>query len=190
MVISDTPAVLFVHIPKTAGTSLCKALGPEGNRHHALCIRKTQHETAAQFIERCDLATFRRYHSFAVVRHPLDRLASHYSYVRKRGSMAHLKSLDDYAAAIENNDPAVMVFRGIIPQWSFVAAPSGDTMCVNELLRYETLAADFTDFCRRAGLGTRELPHLNKSAQGDPPSDRVRRFVETYYAVDFEKFGY
>ena len=190
MVISDAPPLLFIHIPKTAGTSLCKALEPEGNRRHALCIRKTQHETAAQFIARCDLDTFRRYHSFAVVRHPLDRFASHYSYIRKRGSLAHIKSLDDYAAAVVNEDPAVMTFRGIMAQWSFIAAPAGDAMCVNELMRYETLDAEFPAFCRRAGLGERALPHLNKSPERTPASARVRQFVETYYAIDFEKLGY
>ena len=107
-----------------------------------------------------------------MVRHPLDRFVSHFSYLKPRNNLAvrlaHIKRIDDYAATIENNDPSVMGFRGVVPQWSFVASPSGDDMCVNELLRYETLGAEFLEFCRRAGLGERELPHLNKSSGRSP----------------------
>ena len=60
---------IFVHINKTAGTSIEHALG-----------LPFQHKTARQFINEIGLETWRTTFTFAVVRNPWDKVVSHYHY--------------------------------------------------------------------------------------------------------------
>ena len=65
---------IFVHIPKTGGTTVEQTFG----------ITVSCHATADQF-RSVDLATWDVAHTFAVIRHPLERLISHYEYTKAGG---------------------------------------------------------------------------------------------------------
>ena len=67
--------LIFVHVPRVAGTSIAQALyGPRCTRHHSIRYYKT---VAPRFWEKAD--------SFAVLRDPFDRFASSYAFVRSAG---------------------------------------------------------------------------------------------------------
>lgn len=61
-----TAPCVFVHIPKTAGTSIANALGMHG----------ISHSTAAQWQAHLGAERFTRRFRFGIVRHPVDRLVS------------------------------------------------------------------------------------------------------------------
>jgi hypothetical protein len=109
MVIIDDPPLLFVHIPKTAGTSITEALRPKGDRHHPLCLpRGYPHETVEEFARRVGEDVFRSYTSFCVVRQPLERFLSMYDFLRIREpiipQMAEVTTIVSFIDAIKRND--------------------------------------------------------------------------------------
>jgi hypothetical protein len=61
-----TAPCVFIHIPKTAGTSISQAIGMHG----------ISHSTAAQWQAHLGRDRFARRFKFSVVRHPVDRLVS------------------------------------------------------------------------------------------------------------------
>lgn len=196
MVISDSHRFLFVHIPKTAGVSIAAALAPEGNRKHPLCLKKTKHETIEDFVERNGRDVFDHYYSFCVVRHPLDRLISHFCYLRTNlesfPEIASIHSLDQYVESIERGDQSVIRKRErVLPQHCYIklgAVP----VAVREVIRFEDLAKSFSALCERVGLTARQLPTINQSERNNnlEASLHVKQFVERYYETDFQLFGY
>ncbi|MBB3983603.1 hypothetical protein GGR44_003299 [Sphingobium fontiphilum] len=191
MVISDNPAFLFVHIPKTAGTSLSRALLRVAGGRHPQCLATTKHETLAAFAARVGRDAVSSRVSFAVVRNPLMRFASHFRYLKTQdvAETRHLQSLDDYARAVESGDPAICKPARIAPQHSFIALDG--EIGVDHVFRFETLDRDMGVLAQRLGLGAIMLPHLNMSRHSaETPSAYVRAMVSRYYADDFRIFGY
>ena len=69
---------LFIHIPKSAGQSIKKALSPFNSRCSQRCTI-----SASEHIKRIGLKKFRSLYSFAFVRNPWDRQVSFYEFIRK-----------------------------------------------------------------------------------------------------------
>jgi Sulfotransferase family len=191
MVISDAPPFLFVHIPKTAGTSLTVALRPEGALDHPLCLPGDQHETISAFIARHGEATFNRFKPFSIVRHPVDRLVSHFSYLKTNAEqfpeMADVHTPDDYVSAFVAGHTTISRYRFWIPQIDYVSL--GDRV-IEHVWRYEELATAWEAICEYAGLAARDLPVLNVSRHQAEATRTVQRFVADHFARDFEEFNY
>jgi hypothetical protein len=194
MVISDDRKFIFVHIPKTAGSSLARALRPEGNPLHPLCLPGTQHETLNAFRSRVGEEALEGYRIFTVVRDPLQRLISHYRYLKSNPSvfpeMREVDSLDEYVAAIERGDMTVIrkTVR-ILAQHMFVTLENGDPPV--EIFRYEDMDAQFSSIFAYLGLKVRPLPKVNVSTAERPSvSEKARQFARSFYAKDYELFGY
>ncbi|CAB4817470.1 unannotated protein [freshwater metagenome] len=191
MIISDQPPLLFVHIPKTAGVSISRAL-VEGNTKHPLCI-KSKHETAAAFIARNGPEAFHGRHTFSVVRHPLNRFLSQYAFMKKHQDkwpqFESLRSPDDFVDAIERNDTNIIIrIEQILPQCAYITLDGA--ICVDDVLRHEAIESEFRNFCAKIGLAQRHLPQANRTNAKLSPSEKVKAFVTHYYAEDFRLFGY
>ena len=78
----DEHQVIFIHIPKAAGTSVARALFGAASRH----VPYGEYERATP-------DKFRRYFKFSFVRNPWDRKVSLYHYVRKTPSHPAHESL-------------------------------------------------------------------------------------------------
>ena len=72
--------VLFMHIPKTAGSSLRKALNtnPDIEYHEW----QQDHHSLTTLLSRCEYHNFKPDYAFTVVRNPYDRMESLFSYSR------------------------------------------------------------------------------------------------------------
>jgi Sulfotransferase family len=177
--------LIFVHVPRVAGTSIAQALyGPRCTRHHSIRYFKT---VAPQFWAGAD--------SFALLRDPFDRFASAYAFVRSGGTescrlsdvfvrqTAHLRNVDDYLSFIEERDAVSLDFV-MRPQSWFVCDLETGAPLVKRLFLYGQDEQALAAFLKRHGVG--KLPWLN-------PSDRIplflsarqRRRIEKIYARDF-----
>ncbi len=188
--------IVFVHIPKAAGTSM----------NVALYGRFIGHIPAAS-IRRWGSARVNSLPSFAVTRNPWDRLVSAYRFVKAGGGIGdqragvwrpHLYQVPEFESFerfvfdwLSPRDPARLdgVFQ---PQWRFVCDSSGKPL-VDHVGRFEDLAPTL-DFVRKAIGRVLDLPMANRTGmQVDYRSyyspelvDRVGRI----YARDVETFGY
>ena len=189
--ISHDHRFIFVHIQKTAGKSILKALGlPLGADHR---FAEKQRKDYGE-----DL--WDSYFKFAIVRNPWDRLVSAYHYRVTGGS----RSPDDLARAklyprsfrrfCMNLDhfvrlPNEHMFR---PQYEWISDSAGKDL-TDFVGHFETLNEDFLVIRRQIGLEGAELPHINKSNHRPfwRYYDRVTRdLVERAYQEDIERFGY
>ena len=156
---------------------------------------------------------------FAVVRHPCDRVLSEYHYRQRRWRSGennpHLANLhlplDEWVAttfedgayrarSFFERDGAPYNEHNLvgdqliwfIPQIAWLC-DSEQRLLVDDLLRFEQLAQDWSAFSTKYGID-RTLEHLNRSP-GPAGSERLmsqrsRDLIHEHYRDDFDRFGY
>ena len=178
--------VIFVHINKTAGTSVARALGQP----------LTAHPTAEEIRDRIGRRVYESKPSFAVVRNPFDRFVSLFEFRRRRGLIPDGISFDHWTreTIVERNPIWMGNSRWFMPQicWVTAAADRG-TLIVNEIARFESLNTDFARIVCPLGITT-QLPVLNSSSgrgrYRDYYTSETREMVTGYYAQDLDTWDY
>lgn len=204
--ISHRHRCIFVHIPKTGGSSIEDAIWERPRRVEDLWMGFVrpgfnkyqsgglQHLLARQIREEVGEDIFARYFKFSVVRNPWDRAVSQWRYMTTRKDLPEFfgigpdAPLADYleAAAASGHVQA-------LPQWDFLHDTDGARL-VDVIGRFETLAQDAAAIFERIGLTGVALPHAMKSERDADyrlyHDARSRALVERLYARDIEAFGY
>ena len=187
--------VLFVHIPKTGGTSLEKYMASfsplrlfsHGVPHVSKC---TPQHYRAQDIKSLMGDGFFDY-SLAIVRNPYDRIESEYRMRAQIANEQFFKGLLRFSEWVENflerqKTERFLLDNHLRPQWEFV---SKDV----EIFKLEDgLSAPLAAVARVLGEEPpADIPH-ELATRGDrvdwDNADRIR--VQNHYAKDFETFGY
>ncbi len=175
---------VFVHINKTGGTSVTRALG----------LRR-RHRTAME-LQSEYAALWERKFRFSIVRNPWDKVVSHYHY-RVMTNESGLAS-----EQIAFNDWVKMAYGDANPrycdrpkqfnaQWNWLSDSSGNCI-VDYIMRFENLEEDFNVLCKKLGRRA-TLPHLNRSHRGDYRSyfdAETKEIIAIRFKIDIEKFGY
>jgi hypothetical protein len=210
VLISHSHGFIFVHISKTAGTSLKRTLAPYCSQPPRTGLRQLLshlpvkedpasvafrvHATARWARLKIGASLFDRYRRFTVVRNPFDRAVSNYHFLLQRPehhSHRHIRhmSFDEYLRFLKrrswHRDPTQR-FR--------VVDARGGLLC-NRILRFETLDTDFAALCRELGIAADEgLVHRNASTHRPYheyyESRATREALVDLFACDFEAFGY
>lgn len=184
---------IFVHVPKTAGTSVEKALlgSPKdvvGGHTTALGFRKTYP------------GEFASYFKFAIVRHPVQRFVSAYRYLLQfpihdalNNRVIHeLETMERFLDKLEESPDLIHKIVHFIPQHEFVC-DAGGVILVDAVYNFENLAEAWENICARLGTSGTPLSTLNASRQ-EPISERDKGRLSSYiaelYARDFQIFGY
>lgn len=211
MPVSHELQCIFVHIPKTAGTSVEKALGVFGDWRHedrntmfglstelmingkAPSSAFLQHLTAAELRAILPAETW-SYFRFSIVRNPWDKIVSAYSKKDVhlcRSAMQQGLNLE--AGGFEEfvQRTAEINHAHLRPQTEYLFADDGELL-VDFVGRWETLIPDFARICDQLGVDL-VLPWENASQRNDYRdyySAATRRLVEQRYRSDIEAFGY
>lgn len=195
--LEDKRRLLFIHVPKTGGTSVeewMRTLGPL--RFHEAAIPKAL-KCSPQHLRMTDVNILfgQRYfdHAFMIVRDPYDRIASEY---RMRATMfpeSFFRVWPSFSHWLEAQLDQLQTNRWILdnhlrPQWEF----HGSRVAVFRL--EDGLEPALASVAAKMGLPAPEtVAHELRTAKGDVAvewdlSDRLR--VEEVYAQDFTEFGY
>ena len=209
MLISDDHQFIFVHIPKTAGSSITEVLTPvsqcgskfwltrwllrAGVRSNLVAPLKYRtyrpHTTARKLQWYLPRRQFQQYYKFAFVRNPWDWLVSYYHFVMQQPShrrYRHLKSLGSFERFLEYE-----CSQKTFLQKNFVTDSQG-RLLVDFVGRFENLMEDFAFVCNKVNI-TGSLRKRNRSQHRDYRSyysDRAIELVAQGYAEDIELFGY
>lgn len=188
----DDNRCVFVHIPKTAGLSLCAALfGCKGGGH--LTARAYRAIFGAQ--------DFDDYFKFTFVRNPWDRIVSAYTFLSQGGANERDRAwgqavLSDFGSFDEFvlrwlDERRLYEQIHLVPQWEFVVNGQGQP-CLDFIGRFERLGDDFQYVLDQLGRSC-ALPQSNASQRSpyrDYYSGASRRRVAQLYRRDIEQFGY
>lgn len=188
----DQQRAIFVHIPKCAGISICRALF--GNLAGG-------HTSLAEYCEMFEPRALLNYFKFTIVRNPWDRVLSAYSFLKKGGmdaadrewSAAELTGYDDFEQFVACWLTRDNRWRGLhfYPQTYFVD-PGRYPVSLDFVGRFETLTDDFPVIADRMGLDV-TLERLNGSGRRDYRdyySPHTRDIVASVYAEDIRRFDY
>ncbi len=216
MPISHLHKTIFIHIPKTAGTSVEAVLGMHGDKQDVGVVpyfnqtpdrkhlygRDLQHMTAARLkaVLNND-EVFDSYFKFTVVRNPWERLVSTCAWSDQKwanGQELTPAAFDRlvrgmYASFVEARAASKLFVLSthLNPQFPYIL-DDGLRPMVNFIARYENLAEDWRRICERLALDI-ELPIRMKSHHRPYPeyyNEETRAMVGEMYAADVRLLGY
>lgn len=187
----DEHQCIFVHITKTAGTSVAKSLFGYLPYHY----------TAIDYRIIYGKRTFDRYFKFAFVRNPWDRLYSAYRYLKAGGwnnddktwASQHLGPYNSFEGFVKKwlNEDNIKLHRHFWPQYMFICDDSFQIL-VDHIAYFETINDDF-DFIRsKIKINTTLGQHNVNPGQSytNAYTDETRNIVEQVYTQDIKMFGY
>ena len=210
LLISNRHKFIFVHVPKTAGSSVTRALEPYSDNHPREGLRRLlshlpvpespeaiafpMHVSARWARLKLPPEVYQGYRKFCVVRNPYDRAVSLYHYLSQRTdhhlyervSRLSFKGYLDYLARRRRTKNPTQLF--------YVADAKGQPI-VDDILRFETLNGDFANLCGDLGMPEKvELP-MNNTSDHKPyweyySDDYSRELVKDLFTADFQTFGY
>lgn len=210
MLISREKHFLFVHIQKTAGSSLRRVF--EENIEDLRPFLGT-HDTALRAKETLG-SEYDQYFKAAIIRNPWSRLLSWYMMIaqqsrrlswwekiRTRGRYLRLwqyvhENSHSFEEFIRNCNAEIQDIDGRKSFWrnqvDYVADENG-TLLVDFVGRYETLSADVERLFGLLGMDGVQLPHVNASTHHHYSAyytDELAEIVSHRYARDVKAFNY
>lgn len=178
--ISHKHKFIFIHISKTAGTSIENVLRDEScqllpNQWDTAHVPHTplNHLTLQELVDYNILtaAQLNSYFKFCFVRNPWDRLISEIFCRWMSPWFQALTTEERIRRACQLATAPTGVANHLRPQQDFVSAAG---LAMDFIGRFEYLEADFAYLCHLLGL-TSTLPHLNRS---------TRDAYQTYYTAE------
>lgn len=186
---------IFIHIPKTAGTSMEKMyfIGYDPNIvHHSMKMLSHRILNVGNFFKWC------------FVRNPLDRLVSAYHWGIKNHKdeyLSDIKSFDDFIEKIEDfydfdklsHWKQLRSGIHVIPQYLYIEGYEMDFIG-----KFENLSSDWTVLCNKLSQFNNcsiegELPKTYKSNHKKYTNyynDKQKEKIYNLYKKDFENFKY
>lgn len=216
MPISHPHRTIFVHIPKTGGTSVEFVLGMHGekadiglrpyfnqqlDREH-LYGQDLQHMTAAALQELLQPhGLFEPYFKFSIIRNPWERLVSVFAWSNQKWAKGQELSDEEFETSVRQlhaafeasrtQGQALQVAPHFRPQVHFLVDRNRQPL-VNFIARYENLGEDWARIRQKIGIQA-DLPLRMRSHHRPYESyysTATRAMVAQIYADDIAAFGY
>ena len=196
---------IFVHIPKTGGTSIENLIWP-GPRstgdlwmgfvdkyHNKYQTGGLQHLLATQIRTEVGAKVFADFYKFSTVRNPWDRAVSQFSSMVDRDDLRDfigMKKGDSFKKYID------LIGKKRHVQWepqvNFLRDSNGELL-VDHIGRFETFSESVHQVLKVIGIRVIAIPHENATHRGPYPGyydDESREMIANLYAADIEAFGY
>lgn len=176
---------VFIHINKTGGSSIERALGAG-----------LDHSTALEKYRQLGDRAWQKKFTFTIVRNPWDKVVSHYHYrVKTNQSSLGDKPIpfrDWLLRCYVDRDPNYYDQpRMFMAQQDWLVDEEGNPL-VEFIGKFENMEADFASICQRLSVQA-TLGHAKPSNRGKYQSyydDETRALVAEHFASDLVAFGY
>lgn len=204
--------LLFVHVPKTAGQAMeeyfLNLLGMDWKKEKAkmLCRKnrwpwkgptRLAHLTAQEYLKYGYLneEDFEGLFKCVFVRNPWARLVSEFEYAGhaekgdfKSWLLERFPTIKEERGFFRSGD-----YRHVMPQTDYILDVKGEVM-VDFVGKFENIAEDFSEVCRRMEIKSEPLPKKNvgkkKRHYSEYYEEKTRKFVSEKYALEIEMFDY
>lgn len=206
--ISHKHKCIFVHIPKTGGTSIEKVIWPlKSDRvienlwmgfikehYNKYQTGGLQHLTSSQIRNEVGVEVFNSYYKFSVVRNPWEKAISQYIYMKEKRKdlrqfvgMSKFTSFKSYLSLISKKTHVQWM-----KQVDFIKRRNGDFL-VDNVIKFENLEKETQMVFGILGIKNIKLPHANKSNKMHYSSyydDESIEMIYSLYKEDIETFNY
>lgn len=196
---------IFIHIPKTAGTSVAKSLGFQ---------KPTAHITAEKIKVVLNAEKFQSYFKFCFVRNPWDRFLSLYNYARQTDSYYHSATQPNKAIYGKHTDYDLLKNASIEDCTDYLLAgqlkhdrfwnhwqnqsnwiyDKDDTCLVDYIGHFENLEQDLQFIFKKIKLPIPPIKNLNASRKKEHYqevlSDYAKNRIAQYYQKDIQQLKY
>tara|TARA_E500000331_G_C16969177_1_gene588539 strand:- start:133 stop:720 length:588 start_codon:yes stop_codon:yes gene_type:complete len=190
--INHKKKIIFIHIPKTGGQSIAKALGIAHPPSAKFAGLKHGTPNFAEHSKHWD-----KYFKFTWVRNPWDRLVSNYFYDLKMSEAGiNVKGLRALVKKFGKNKFKDFVKSGKFKSLGFYAPlftwmPKGKQY--DFIGKFENFEKDFEKLCGILQFKDIGLPHVNETRHthySEYYDDEAKEIAGDYYAKDTKYFGY
>lgn len=181
---------LFIHIPKTAGSSII----------YSGAKTVFGHKTLQYYLKWCP-SNIQFPLTFTIIRNPYDRIFSAYHFLKNGGkneydrmwARKYIFNTKDINEFIEDklHDKRVLNWIHFRSQTEFVTNKSGN-IAVDHLIKFEELKSKWPKFAINAGL-KHKLPLRNKTnynVRNVELNEKSKRLIANIYRQDFESLNY
>lgn len=217
MIISHSQRFIFIHIFKTAGTTISDELLPYSrlidrityqyylskkiitlvervfhlqDEGQAFITGFHKHATAKQIASKIGAEHYEQYFTFCFVRNPYDHMVSLYHYIldNKRHRLHILAKHGTFGDFVSR-------YISLLPQTQTEFVFDGKRQLVKFVGRYECMREDMNRIFNHLGIEQRKLGHLNRSNRrrdflGYFNDEALLLSFNKYFADDFKNFGY
>ncbi|WP_161626835.1 sulfotransferase family 2 domain-containing protein [Desulfospira joergensenii] len=189
-------SLIFVHVPKAAGTSVSRSL-----------FNRSVGHLPAHYLKKVDPNLWNSAYSFAVVREPLDRLISAYLFLKNGGTTdVQVTEKNYYRSKAFETFPTFVTYwltkhffeiqkydYVLWPQHQFVCDKFGDIL-VDKIFRIENFT-EFEKVMMKKKKIKGPLPITNRidnrrGINKEELADEIKKTVYNLYADDYRIFGY
>ena len=176
--------LLFIHIPKTAGTSISKSLN---------IPKDHEHKTLQQIIK--NKSELNKYYKVAFVRNPYDRLVSLYNEKKETGWLYKDINFKKFIKFIYtdiskiSNDPNLENHSKPCSFW----LKYDKQINMDYIGKFENINDDFNFICNTLNLDNKILPHMrkrNKMHYSKYYDIETINIVKKYHKEDLILFNY
>ncbi len=218
MLISHRKKFIFIHIPKTAGTSVNKVFVPYARlvdqcyyrfwltqklifvparifKIKKLAERVTgfhKHAYAINVQRKMNPQKYDSYFKFTIVRNPYDWLISLYYYI-----LDHPEHYLHTRIKAENfeNFIAIQINENKLNTQSDYLTNEKEQLIVDHIAKFENIEQELTHLTNKLGIKYESVPFLNKTRsrlgkQEELYSNKTYSQVNKHFKKDFEEFGY
>jgi len=178
---------IFVHINKTAGTSIIKVIGKPFRKHL----------TAKEIIKTIGQKKWDNAYKFTVIRNPWGKVVSQYKHNIKMNSNNMAKKPIEFKDWVsrtygKNKDPKYYGRPQMyLPQVEWLKNYEGK-IDVDKIIRFENLNEGINDVFNTLGID-QQLPHVNKTFKTDYTSfydKESKKIIEDWFLEDIQVFEY
>ena len=181
---------VFIHIPKTGGSSIEYLFMPETIGKEGMCIHYAGKHSQLKDKRVTD------YFTFSFVRNPFDRILSHYTFFIKKSHISGHDTRGSFPEFVKyycSSKRTGWQRNDFLPQFNYLSI-DGETCDIDFVGKFENFQEDFNIVCDEIGMPRHQLPHYNSSDNHkhytEYYDDETREIVAEKYAKDIEYFGY
>lgn len=181
---------IFIHIPKTGGSSIESIFHPSIITETGMCKDiPNKHYTLDSLLknEEIELSNF---FSFSFIRNPWDKILSHYLFFIKAG-FDHRGSFFNFVKYYCGTNHKGWKNNDFLPQFDYLSLDN--SLAIDFIGKFENLQEDFDVVCDKIGVARKQLPNTNKTQHKhytEYYDNKTREIVAEKYAQDIEYFGY
>lgn len=187
--------LLYIHIPKCAGTSIQRAFEKNCRRTGKRLKKWKPHRSIIKLREK-NIIKSKKPYSFTVVRNTWDRMVSVYHqeirHKRRYDKKLYYHFIDiGFNGWVEEEGTKELDF--VHNQLHYIADEQHNIL-VDKVLRFENLEQEFAEMLKERGIEPFPLGKHNarkdKAKYRDIYNDKSRQIIAEYYKPEIELFGY